>query len=100
MGRVFLFIALGSFVLNVLSALNSSAALADERSAEGPENDWSAGGPAIERSTGEAGLAVVDRGVTPALRIRARTSAAWAVVCTVTTVPAAPPRAVRPDRCT
>jgi hypothetical protein len=55
-----------------------------------------AGGPAIERSTAEPGPAA--RGVTPGLRISARTPAACAAVCTVTTVPAAPPRAVRPGR--
>src|SRR5580704_16026030 len=58
------------------------------------------GGPAIERSTGEPGPAGAACGVTPALRIRMRTSAACAAVCTVTTAPSAPLRAVRPDRCT
>src|SRR5260370_20373748 len=58
------------------------------------------GGPAIERSTGEPGPAVAACGVTAALRIRMRTSAACAAVCTVTTAPSAPLRAVRPDRCT
>jgi len=59
-----------------------------------------AGGPAIERSTAEPGPVAEARGVTPAWRIGARTPAACAAVCTVTTVPAAPLRAVRPDRCT
>ncbi len=43
------------------------------------------GGPAIERSTAEPGVAVAACGVTPALRIRMWTSAACAAVCTVTT---------------
>src|SRR5512146_3143971 len=49
-----------------------------------------AGGPAMERSTAEPGPAAAARGVTPALRISVRTSAACAAVCTVTTIPAAP----------
>ena len=58
-----------------------------------------AGSPAIERSSGELGVTVAARGTTPALRMRERTSAAWAWTWMVITVPAAPARAVRPERC-
>ena len=39
-------------------------------------------------------------GTTPARRIMALTSRDWAGVWTVTTIPLAPARAVRPERCT
>ena len=55
-------------------------------------------GGAISRSTAEPGPARDVRGLTPALRISVRTSATCAAVCTVTTMPSAPARAVRPDR--
>src|SRR6266545_7362983 len=58
-----------------------------------------AGGPAMERSSAEPGLTLAVRGDTPAWRIRPRTSPACAGLCTVITTPAAPARAVRPDRC-
>ncbi len=38
-------------------------------------------------------------GLTPALRVRSRTSRTWSSVISVTTVPDAPARAVRPERC-
>ena len=40
-----------------------------------------------------------DRGFTPALRVSSRTSETWSSVISVTTVPSAPARAVRPERC-
>ncbi len=38
-------------------------------------------------------------GLIPALRVRSRTSPVWLSSIIVTTVPAAPARAVRPERC-
>jgi hypothetical protein len=60
----------------------------------------SAGAPAMDRSSAESGRALARSGSTLARRIMAVTSDACAVVCTVTEMPAAPARAVRPDRCT
>src|ERR1700722_9255497 len=57
------------------------------------------GAPAIERSSADPGVTLALSGTTPAFRIRSRTAAAWAGVCRVITVPAAPALAVRPDRC-
>jgi len=55
--------------------------------------------PAIERSSADPGVTVAVSGTTPAFRIRSRTARAWAGSWRVITVPAAPARAVRPDRC-
>lgn len=62
--------------------------------------------PAYSRSPGansrRRGCAVVTRvvvAVTPALRVRSRTSRTWSSVISVMTVPLLPARAVRPERC-
>ena len=57
-----------------------------------------AGGPAMEHSTSEPGSAMAACGLTPALRISVRTSAACAAVCTVTTVGEGAPHPWKPVR--
>lgn len=66
----------------------------------------SAGGATNERSPGTSsaseaspGRSLLVRGVMPARRVRARTLATWSSVIKVITVPFAPARAVRPERC-
>src|SRR4051812_17354820 len=50
-------------------------------------------------SSASPGRVFVVVGLTPALRVRSRTSRCWSSVIRVITVPCAPARAVRPDRC-
>jgi hypothetical protein len=75
------------------------AASAVSLAARGAGSTRPAGGPAMERTSPEPGPALAASGTTPARRIRPLTSAACAGVCRVITTPAAPARAVRPDRC-
>src|SRR6266699_1026694 len=48
-----------------------------------------AGDPAMDRSRADPGLTLAASGFTPARRISARTSPAWAGLCTVITTPSA-----------
>ena len=60
---------------------------------------YSARGPVSESSSGAPGETRTIVGVIPARRVSTWTSERCASVCTVTTTPEAPARAVRPERC-
>ena len=92
----------------VAERVAADRAAGDWRAAERAGGDWraaagraggSAGSPAISASSSDVGPTAATIGTTSALRIRVRTSPVCAGVCRVITMPLAPARPVRPERC-